>query len=66
METQGRLSIERCRELLGSNKDISDDEIINQRNRLYDLARFLIEKFEQLTNFITRYQTVEVRARIVK
>ena len=66
MEIQNRLSVERCRELLGDNKSISDEKILSQRNRLYDLARFLIEKFEQLTNFITRYKTIEVRARIVK
>lgn len=66
METQSKLSIEKCRELLGSNKSISDEKILSQRNRLYDLARLLIEKFEQLTNFITRYKTIEVRARIVK
>jgi len=66
MEAQSRLSIERCRELLGNNKNGTDEVILNQRNRLYDLARFIIEKFEQLTNFITRYKTIEVKAKIVK
>ncbi len=66
METQSRLSIEKCRELLGNSKNLSDEEVVSQRNRLYGLARFLIEKFEQLTTFITKFKTIEVRARIVK
>lgn len=66
METQNRLSVERCRELLGNNKSVSDENILSQRNRLYNLARFLIEKFEELTSFITRYKTVDAKAKIVK
>ena len=66
METQSRLSLEKCRELLGNNKSVSDENILSQRDRLYKLARFLIEKFEELTSFITRYKTVDAKAKIVK
>jgi len=66
MEIQSRLSIEKCRELLVNSKNISDETITSQRNRLYSLARFLVEKFEQLTTFITSFRTIDVKARIVK
>jgi len=66
MEIQSRLSIEKCRELLVNGKNISDETITNQRNRLYNLARFLVEKFEQLTTFVTSFRTIDVKARIVK
>lgn len=66
MQIQNRLSIERCRELLPRLNNLSDEKAINQRNRLYDLAYRLIEKFEAITNFITRARSVDARARIVK
>lgn len=66
METQNRLSIERCRELLPNGDKLSDDVLSSQRDRLYGLARFLIEKFEKLTDFFTRVKTIDAKARIVK
>jgi hypothetical protein len=37
------LSIERCRELLGSRSELSDEEISKLRNHLYSLADAVFE-----------------------
>lgn len=60
------ISIEKCRELIPNSKSLSDEEVVNQRDRLYKLAHYLIDKFEELTNFVKRKKTIEARARIVK
>jgi hypothetical protein len=36
MEIQSRTSLEKCRELLEDNKTISDENILNQRDRQYN------------------------------
>lgn len=66
MQLQNRLSVERCRELVGNHQRYSDAELEDIRNRLYRFAEVVVEKFEKLKSFITRTHTIAAKARIVK
>ena len=60
-----RISVTRCRELVDSNQQYSNDELLGIRNRLYKLAEVVVAKFEELKTFITRVVTVDAKARII-
>lgn len=60
------LSVKRCRELLPYSDKLSDEVMESNRNRLYGLARRLVELYDKLTDFFTRAKTIDAKARIVK
>lgn len=66
MQEPRLLSIKRCRELLPDSDKLSDEVVVSNRNRMYGLARRLIELYDKLTDFFTRVKTIDARARIVK
>ena len=39
------LSIEQCRELIDDNHDLSDEEILQLRKELYDMAQLAFEVY---------------------
>ena len=66
MQIQNRLSVDRCRELVSTNQQYSDSELLGIRDKLYRLAGVVVEKFEKIKSFITRTHTIAARARIVQ
>lgn len=66
MQTQQRLSLERCRELIGNKQQYSDDELTSIRDRLYSLAELVLQKYEKIRSFFTQTKTIAARAMIVK
>lgn len=66
MQIQNRLSVDRCRELVGTHQQYSNTELLGIRDKLYRLAEVVVDKFEKIKSFITRTVTLDARARIVK
>ena len=44
-----RLSLRRCREILGSTVELSDDDLVTMRDQMYDLASVAVEIAAQKT-----------------
>lgn len=61
-----KLSIEKCRKLISGDNKYSDEQVRNIRNVLYKLAGVVIQKYEQIRNFITRTVTLDARGKIIK
>lgn len=66
MKQPNMIPIERFKELVPSSNGIDNETLKTNRNKLYGLARRLIELFDQFTNYITRSRTIDAKARIVK
>lgn len=66
METQNKISLEKCRELVANSQKYSDTELLSIRDRLYRLAEVAIEKFDKLKSFIIQTHTIAAKARIVQ
>jgi hypothetical protein len=45
-----KLSIERCRELIGGDDDLTDGQVEELRDRLYVVADVIADAFSDLTN----------------
>lgn len=66
MQIQQRITLEKCRELVDSNQQYSDSEMLDIRDTLYNLAHVVVEKFERLKSFFTHTKTIAARAMIVR
>jgi hypothetical protein len=67
MEIQSRLSIEKCRGLIGNNEAYSDGQIEKVRDTFYVLANLIADKIIAIKNaFIRCFQTISCKGFIVK
>lgn len=62
-----KLTIEKCRSLIGNDHKYSDSQIVEIRDALYSVGTFVVNKFVEIKRkFTTRVQTVSCRGFIVK
>ena len=60
-----KISIEKCRGFMPNDKKYSDAQVESIRDVLYKLAGVVVNKFEELRNFITYTVTLDAKARII-
>lgn len=62
-----KISVDKCRKLIGNNQNYSDSQIEQIRDRLYTLAELVVNTFQQVKEkFITTVQTISCKASIAK
>jgi len=57
-----RLSLRRCREILGSTVELSDDDLVTMRDQMYDLASVAVEIAAQKTGDTSTTEPKDWRA----
>lgn len=64
---EDKISIERCRHLLGNNESYSDEQIRQIREGLYNFGALIVERVRSIKDaFTKRFQSISCRAFIIK
>lgn len=64
---EDKISIERCKQLLGNDESYSDEQIRRIRESLYAFGALVVERVRSIKDaFTKRFQSISCRAFIIK